>query len=34
LRAGDICLFDLLNNKKMCTMNVHIIRARKRGRQK
>ncbi|XP_047055703.1 putative B3 domain-containing protein Os03g0621600 isoform X2 [Lolium rigidum] len=33
LQIGDICLFDLLNDKKMCTISVHIIRARKRGRQ-
>ncbi|XP_051220282.1 putative B3 domain-containing protein Os03g0621600 [Lolium perenne] len=33
LQVGDICLFDLLNNKKMCTMNVHIICAMKRGRR-
>jgi hypothetical protein len=33
LQIGDICLFDLLKDKKMCTMNVHIIHTRKRGRQ-
>jgi hypothetical protein len=33
LQIGDICLFDLLKDKKMCTTNVHIIRTRKRGRQ-
>ncbi|CAL4934779.1 unnamed protein product [Urochloa decumbens] len=26
LQIGDICLFELLKNKKMLTMNVHIIR--------
>jgi hypothetical protein len=30
LQIGDICLFDLINDKKICTISVHIIRARKR----
>jgi len=26
LQIGDICLFELLKNQKMPTMNIHIIR--------
>ncbi|CAN6348276.1 unnamed protein product [Urochloa humidicola] len=28
LKSGDICLFNLMENSKKLTMNVHIIRKR------